>query len=385
MTARCNGHDVLRAEITEPRVGAWTAELELDANEAITGRVTLEIDGVTWIGTVQRGSLVQGRYSAMVVGGNGALSKPLPAKHYMNGTMAAWLREALAPAGETLSPTSESAITNQSMARWSRRRGTVGAAVAQVARESGDASWRVLRDGSVWIGVERWPAATAKYDEIEDVPDLGYMIAVAEEGPSIAPGMTFAGKRVASVVTTLDGNGALRQRVNFEDPDSPGGGTERFQGVVAGVIESVVGWRIDYGRLYPAKVIAQNGDGSLELYPDDELVRGSGISQVPIRHGLPGVTVKVNAGARVALFFENGDPKKPAVALWPDGSSCKEISIKAPDLKLEGNLTVTGDITATGNVTATGEVTTKKLGAPVNLSTHKHPTAMGPSGPPLPG
>lgn len=46
---------------------------------------------------------------------------------------------------------------------------------------------------------------------------------------------------------------------------------------------------------------------------------------------------------------------------------------------------ILGDIEIDGNVLATGEVTAKNKTAPVNLSTHTHPTGVGPSGPPNPG
>lgn len=80
--------------------------------------------------------------------------------------------------------------------------------------------------------------------------------------------------------------------------------------------------RIDYLALYACRVVAQNTDLTLELQPDD--ARIPSLSAVPIRHGLPGVTVRVAAGARVLLAFENGDPSKPVATLW-DSASVEEI------------------------------------------------------------
>lgn len=80
--------------------------------------------------------------------------------------------------------------------------------------------------------------------------------------------------------------------------------------------------RVDLFALYGCKVIGQNGDGSLELQPDDPRIPGA--SQVPIRYGIPGVRVEVAAGSRVMLGWENGDPMVPFAALWnPEG--CKLI------------------------------------------------------------
>jgi hypothetical protein len=72
--------------------------------------------------------------------------------------------------------------------------------------------------------------------------------------------------------------------------------------------------RIDFLAVYPAKVVAQNADGTLELQPEDS--RLAGFSKVPIRHGLPGCVVKVQAGATVVLGFENGDNCRPFASLW---------------------------------------------------------------------
>lgn len=76
--------------------------------------------------------------------------------------------------------------------------------------------------------------------------------------------------------------------------------------------------RVDYLAFYAAKVNAQNADGTLELTPD--LPKIPPMSQVPIRHGLPGLAVKVASGARVLLAFENGDPTRPVATLWEVGS-----------------------------------------------------------------
>lgn len=81
-----------------------------------------------------------------------------------------------------------------------------------------------------------------------------------------------------------------------------------------------------FHALYPCTVEAQAEDGSLDLTPDDEKIRGTGTQSVQIRHGLPGVRVKVKAGARILLGFEAGDPRRPFAALWEPGA-IEEISI----------------------------------------------------------
>lgn len=85
------------------------------------------------------------------------------------------------------------------------------------------------------------------------------------------------------------------------------------------IIEGLVGSRLDRLALYPARVVAQSADKTrLDLQPDD--ARIPPCAGVPIRHGLPGVTVTVAAGARVLLGYAAGDPMQPYAALWEAGS-----------------------------------------------------------------
>jgi hypothetical protein len=87
---------------------------------------------------------------------------------------------------------------------------------------------------------------------------------------------------------------------------------------------------VDYRALYPANVVAQNADGTLEIQPVDQ--RLPGLSKVPIRLGLPGCAVKVQAGSTVLLGFEAGDPRLPVVTLW-GSSTITELAIGASPTK----------------------------------------------------
>ena len=98
---------------------------------------------------------------------------------------------------------------------------------------------------------------------------------------------------------------------------------------IMGALESFVRGlfpNIDYLALYPARVAAQNGDGTLELVPDDP--RLPGLSSVPVRYGTPDTTAVVASGARVLLGFAGGDPSKPIATVW-ESASITSITIGA--------------------------------------------------------
>lgn len=84
--------------------------------------------------------------------------------------------------------------------------------------------------------------------------------------------------------------------------------------------------KYDYYALYPAKIVAQNDDGTLELQPENEV--WPGMSSVPVRFGVPGFEVRIKAGARVLFTFEDGDSRRPVVTSW-DRAGVERVVIDA--------------------------------------------------------
>lgn len=366
MTATLNGLDVLACTITEPRVGVWSAVVDVDSDKALTGAVELVVDSVTWTGVITKGDLHAGRFHAQIVGGAGKLATVLPARYYRGIPLSVVLGDIMLATGETLSQVSDDSIRSHTVPRWTRPQGKASSALKQVADEM-SLTWRVTRGGPIWLGAEKWLDHAPVYEEIDRVPGRDSMT-IAPQAPTLQPGVKFLGRNVSRVTTEVTGSG-LRQIVLFEHVT--GGG--RVAEDIGALIGQYVDTKIDYSRMYPARVLRQTSDGTLEILPDDEKLRGTGLTHVPIRHGIPGLRVTVPPGGKVLLFFENGDPKAPAAALWPDTSSVQEIRIVAPKLIVQGNIECTGEITA------------KSTTAPVALSLHVHPSAVGPTSPATPG
>lgn len=89
--------------------------------------------------------------------------------------------------------------------------------------------------------------------------------------------------------------------------------------IIRALVDRFVSPRLDPLAFYDAEVKAMNDDGTVDIKPDSSRW-GAGLSRVPIRHGLPGVTVRVKQGARVRLSFAGGDERNPFVSLWDPGS-----------------------------------------------------------------
>lgn len=113
-------------------------------------------------------------------------------------------------------------------------------------------------------------------------------------------------------------------------------GLDRLRLGIEAIVEALVRPRIDYLALYPSTVISQDDAGRLDLLPDSELVRGQGLSGIPLRMGLPGFTATVEQGSRVLLGFEEGDPSKPYACLWEptDGTDVAELCFDGGDEKV---------------------------------------------------
>ena len=382
MPATLNGKSIISCELSEPLAGIWTAVVDVDSEEPIAGAVTIVIDGVTWQGTVSKGDYHGGRVHMQVVGGAGKLATVLETKHYRGGTLGSVVSDLMRETGEKLSPTTDPRVSSHAVSRWSRPRGKASVALKQVSDEMG-LVWRVLRDGTVWIGSDEWAEAKAAHDEIDKAPGRDALL-IAPESPTIGPGVTFAGKRVSRVTTSTRNGGGLRQEVLFE---SANGGSRVSEDLTA-FVDQVTGNKIDYSRMYPSRVIRQAGDGTLEIMPDDQVIRGNGLTGIPIKHGVPGLKVTVPPGGRIQLFFEGGDSKRPAAALWADGSSVtsaeltlvSELTITAPSIKLSSL-----SVEVQGNLNVVGDVTARHNSAPVRLGTHIHPSSVGPTGPATPG
>lgn len=74
--------------------------------------------------------------------------------------------------------------------------------------------------------------------------------------------------------------------------------------------------RFDYFARYPGTVVKQGGNNSFDFQPDS--TRVPGLSGLPVRFGLPGVSVQLalNSRPRCLLGFFGGDPTQPFLDLW---------------------------------------------------------------------
>ena len=334
--------NVLAAELELVRRGAWMAHLETSGDatfaEGLPATLTLagEIDGSarTFVGTVRRSLPWQGRTRTVVVGGAGKLRQALPPVDHVGapsaGVTAALIAQGIASAsGETLAPSVASDLEGLSLPRWTRAGADalgfggsaiegLDALVYALAELAADPrwTWRTLADGTIWIGVDAWPAYAGDIGNawIDDADDG--RIDCAPPVADLLPGAAVLGHRIERVTYRVNGSTA---RAELLYP---------VAGDVAGRKVADV-----YQQSHGATTVTQQADGSLDLLCDDPRI--GGMRFVPFRCGAPGRWLTIPDGSRVRVAFENGSPDGAyCYALDQDSNATKPIALKDDSVKI---------------------------------------------------
>lgn len=301
---------------TLPLSGAWWVDVHVSPRQgttgvALTGAQVVSLNGIDLYGTVLRCDVVDGMIEARIVAGAGGLSTTLAERYYKGGSSVRKIvGDILRDCGETLADDASAAILDQTMPTWQRAREPAGTALSRVVEAVGG-SWRMTTTGQVLIvGTESWPTVAPVHTLIPGSDGaLGiYRVAWPETTPDdLLPGVTFRGMRIRYVVHELTA-ASLRTEVRTQEPR---GYLERMRALL-----SRGEW---YSRLWSAVVDKQNADGTVDVVVDSKW----GETQVPIRHGLPGMTVEIQQGQQILVGYENDDPKRPFAALWKSSGTAK--------------------------------------------------------------
>lgn len=312
-----NGIAVLSGKLAMPRVGRWTADFVLDAEIAPTGKVVVTNDDVTTelTGAVRRGGEYTQVGHVTLVGGSGGLESIAPAVYYRSVTVKTPLVSLLQSVGEKLSDTSDEAALGTYLPRWTRELGHGGTALARLAGVA-KCAWRVLDDGTIWLGNDAYQETGLSEDDYETIgvwPSEFRTVIGTEDVPFLLrPGQTFQGKRVSFVEYEIE-SGYTTTTV-WGERDAPSSHP------VLGPIQSIVRHtmrEVRYHAMYLATVVAQRADDSLDVRFEDDALPP--MTEVPLMKFAPSIAVKVSVGARVLIAFAGGNPSDPVAVMWVSG------------------------------------------------------------------
>ena len=197
--------DVTKGPLTLPRVGVWTADLWALSDSAPTGNVSVDLAGVDMPCHVQRAEMGGGLAHVRLVGGRGGMGKTAKKKHHKTPTARTSLTDLARDAGETLSPTCPADVMARPLSFWTTLSMPIGSVVQALSESLGDdVSWRILFDGTLWMGKETWPMCPAEVRIIEqDAANASQVLGT--DALAIWPGTTIAGRRVDMVLHEFGG------------------------------------------------------------------------------------------------------------------------------------------------------------------------------------
>lgn len=306
-----NGNDLMGLRLRLPLYGAWVADCS-HADPSTTpvagARVSLTFGSQTFLGTVVRVSDLEDlSWDTLVIGGAGGLSTVLPVAQFVSPTVSIVLGDALFTAGEVLSPTVDATLLATPLASWRRPAQSLGRELDAICQQLG-CSWRVLSDGTIWLGTDTWATASVQDFDTMAWDAASGTVTIASEDPTVLPGQTWANAgRIGTVIHSCTAEATRSDLWLTESAD-------REVGTFDSLLPSP-----DMLAFYQYRVISQNGDGTLELKSLDS--RLPDLSRVPVRFGLPGCSVTATSSQRVMVGFGSGGQSDPYVASWVTGQA----------------------------------------------------------------
>jgi hypothetical protein len=210
---------VLDVKVSLPRLGVWHADVSVDSPELLSGRVTLALDGFELSGTIRHGGVTSDTGLYRLAAGGGGLNTSATPKAYNSTTARIVLQDLLATAGETLSPSVDSSLLAALLPFWVTTSAPVGFQVAQVAAAVGADAWRVLPDGTLWLGMESWPVETPSTLNVSAIDTrLRRFRCGLADGGMVLPGTCYqdAANRVSYVKVVSENASRLEAEVWLE-------------------------------------------------------------------------------------------------------------------------------------------------------------------------
>lgn len=356
MSYEVNKHGIVAGSVYDPATGAWSADVQVNTDEPLSGQVTLSLPGVDLIGTVTNGDVVAGRQDVRIIGGRGGLSTAVPGQPFRRETVRGILDYVLGKAGEAVSvATSDAALLARILEHWTHVEGTAGQALDLLAAQLGT-SWSIAPDGGVTFGSPAWATSEPEHTLIKHDPATGTMLLGIVEA-SLRPGTTFRGQKIQVVEHLIDGE-QVRQLVRY-------GSANELDQMILRLIEHA----LPVGRLlsYECEVVTQNADGTVDLQPTSPTA-GPGWQGVEVALQGP-FAVKVATGARCVLEFLDGDLTKPVVRNFLPGTTFTEMTTRGTSkVTINGPAIAIGDNLANITLAGSSKAVVRVGDSPTGLS-----------------
>lgn len=318
-TLSLNGALAKSVRLLIPWTGVWLADVDYDLPAAAAGPAALVVGAASITGTVDVGA--SGRFAASarsrVVGGGGGWSTTLTARHYHND------------AGVRLSAVLE---TTAAEAREKIVAGSTARLGVDYVRAVGPASsvldgleWHTDFAGQTIVGARATQAAPAGVQVLSWDP-LAQRAELATDA-IVQPGMVLSDSRFDGSIVVRDveqtfGEGGARATVWCgAQPAS------RLAEALARLIEAKSG--VVFARAYRYRIVVQKPDGRLALQTVEKVRGLPDIIPLTPWPGMAGLSATYAPGTEVIVEFIAGDPSRPIVRSFQDGSPPLVMNLEA--------------------------------------------------------
>lgn len=315
------GADVLELALELPASGRWHARVTTAAEPR--GGVLESFDGaLRLVGSIAEGAAYAGSWRSRLVAGAGGLDRDLPAVAYRYPSAGVVAQAIAQETGEVLAATP---ALSTSLPAWERLAGPAHRALDLLASAIG-VPWRVRPSGELAFEAPSWgPTDDPSAVEVARDPARG-SLTLAVQVPRLLAGTTVRGVRASLVLHRLAEAGF--ETIIF-DRDLRAG--------LARLVRRHLP-ALDYLALYPARVVTQAADGSVDVRPDDE--RLPALTRVPLSMPIPGLRVLVAPGTSVLVGWTSGDPSKPFAQVDGRSGATTALTLSAPSIALGSDAAV---------------------------------------------
>jgi len=334
-----DGIPLVECHLIIPKIGAWIANdvlVDTDTPLSLGQAVTMNFMDRTFKGTVLDTGVFEGYQRCTIIGGSGKLSSYLESTPYNSTTVGQVLRDIARKTSHTVSTSIDQTLLNSNLASWNIIRMKAALAITKLLSEIG-AIWRILTDGTLWIGKEVYTPLNAQdFTVLEEFPEEARWD-IYNEDYLIDPLTSLSGNNIQQVEYFVKDN-ELKMSVYFTDTyaDSTDKLTDQSDNIL-------------YNSTYRCQVVTQHSDGTLDLIPNpDNILIKNGFVNVPIIYPFPGMTIQVPAGTFCYVQFMNGDPQYPRVIGWDDTGLATKVQLIHAN---ENKAARVGDIVDCGKIT----------------------------------
>lgn len=340
-----NEQPIVQCHLMLPKIGAWMANdvlVDTDQEFNIGDSITMNFLDQTFKGTVLDTGVYRGFQQCTIIGGSGKFPDQLESSSYNSIPLGQIVNDIARKTNHTVSTTSDQNLLNHNLVGWNILKMKASLALVKLLESQG-AIWRILPDGTLWVGYESYtPLNTNDFLVIEKFPEQARWNVYNED-------------YLVQPLSFLDGNNI--QQVEYYVAADDLQQTLFFTSTFGDSIDDLTSQEdnILYNTSYRCSVVSQKSNGTLDLLPNptNEVIK-NGFSNVPIIYPFPGMKIEVPSGTICYVMFANNDPQYPRVYAWEDQTNTANIKVHMiHDLK-EQPAARKGDTVNVGQLTFAG-------------------------------